>query len=533
MNQIRHGWASVAVVAVIALFAFSSTQSIQAQNTQEPPKQPADAQNQTVPQEPADVQQLKDRVKQLEQTVDELKKLIGTVEVAQKQQQQQQPQQPKQVLASDTSGGLRVIPSVFKTTPTGGSVVRTTGADMRPTTVSQDGDGDRSLEVYGFAMLDMGYQFKSNHPDWYDTIRPTKLPAFEGEFDPDGKFYSGVRQSRFGVKTSTPTRWGELKTIFEFELFGTGVDAGQTTFRLRHAYGELGQFGAGQYWTVFGDVDAFPNTFEYWGPNGLVWFRNVQIRWMPFRGRNELTLALERPGASGDQGVFAGRIELAGIRPQFRLPDFTGNVRFNRDWGHFQASWLLGSIKWVDTDDTDDFDFSGSDVRAGLSLTGVFNFNENNVGRFQGTYGQGTQNYMNDAPLDVGAKFNDDAPIVNPLRPTAQRLPEGEVGILPITGRAIPMFAMSAFLDHRWNSKFTSAIGYSMLNMENTSAQAPGAFRRGQYAVMNLLWSPIENFVMGGEYQWGRRNNFHDTFSSDDHRIQFSFKYTFGRQFKW
>ena len=42
------------------------------------------------------------------------------------------------------------------------------------------------------------------------------------------------------MKTWTPTKVGELYTIFEFELFGTGVDAGQTTFRLRHAYGELG-----------------------------------------------------------------------------------------------------------------------------------------------------------------------------------------------------------------------------------------------------------------------------------------------------
>ena len=510
MNQIRHGWASMAMVAVVALFAFSS--AIQAQTTPEPPKQPSDAQ------EPVDVQQLKDRVKQLEQTVDELKKLIGTVETAQRQAQQQ----PQQVLASDTSGGVRTIPAVLKTGPL---------ADP-PAKVKQDGDGDRSIEIYGFAMLDTGYSFKTNHPDWFDTIRPTKLPSFEGEFAPEGKFYMGVRQSRFGVKTSTPTKWGELKTIFEFELFGTGVDAGQTTFRLRHAYGELGKFGAGQYWTAFGDVDAFPNTFEYWGPNGLVWFRNVQIRFMPFKGRNELTLALERPGASGDQGVFAGRIELAGIRPQFRVPDFTGNVRFNRDWGHIQASWILGSIKWVDTDDTDAFDFSGSDLRAGLSLTTVLNFNKDNIGRFQATYGQGTQNYMNDAPLDVGAKFNDDFLVVNPLRPTLQRTPEWEV-ILPIEGRAIPMFAMSSFLDHTWNKKFTSAFGYSMLNMENTSAQAPGAFRRGQYAIANLLWSPIENFVMGGEYQWGRRNNFHDSFSSDDHRIQFSFKYTFGKMFKW
>ena len=85
-------------------------------------------------------------------------------------------------------------------------------------------------------------------------------------------------------------------------MFGTGVDAGQTTFRLRHAYGELGQFGAGQYWTSSGHRRV-PESIEYWGPNGMVWFRNVQVRWMPIKGRNSVTIALERPGASGDQGV--------------------------------------------------------------------------------------------------------------------------------------------------------------------------------------------------------------------------------------
>ena len=33
---------------------------------------------------------------------------------------------------------------------------------------------------------------------------------------------------------------------FEFDLFGTGADAGQTTFRLRHAYASWGPFLAGQ-----------------------------------------------------------------------------------------------------------------------------------------------------------------------------------------------------------------------------------------------------------------------------------------------
>ena len=103
-----------------------------------------------------------------------------------------------------------------------------------------------SLEIYGFAMLDIGHDFKQIHPDWYDTLRLTRLPKVENEFGEDNNTFMGVRQSRLGVRSYTPTDLGPLKTIFEFELFGTGVDSGQTTFRLRHAWGELGPIGAGQ-----------------------------------------------------------------------------------------------------------------------------------------------------------------------------------------------------------------------------------------------------------------------------------------------
>ena len=38
---------------------------------------------------------------------------------------------------------------------------------------------------------------------------------------------------------------------------------------------------------------------------------------------------------------------------------------------------------------------------------------------------------------------------------------------------------------------------------------------------------PAKNVMVGGEYQWGRRENFSDGFSSDGSKIQFSFKYNF------
>ena len=178
-----------------------------------------------------------------------------------------------------------------------------------------------SMEIYGFAMLDMGHDFKRIDPNWFDTMRVTKLPSFDKQFGEDFNSFAGVRQSRLGVRASTPTGLGELKTTFEFELFGTGVDEGQTTFRLRHAYGEINGFGAGQTWSVFMDPDNFPNSLEYLGTD-----RHGHVPQRPgalghdVRRDTSVMLALERPGASGDQGIYADRIELDGIKAAIPAP---------------------------------------------------------------------------------------------------------------------------------------------------------------------------------------------------------------------
>ncbi len=180
-------------------------------------------------------------------------------------------------------------------------------------------DADKNwFKLYGHVMTDIGYNANQIQPDWYDVVRPTKLPTMKNEYGTDGNAYFGVRQTRFGVQSGTQTGLGELFTQFEWELFGTGSDAGQTTIRLRHAYGELGQFGVGQYWSPFMDIDVFPNSLEYWGPNGMVFFRNIQFRYMPIKGDTRLTFALERPGASADGGVYSEI--LAGTKYQRSIP---------------------------------------------------------------------------------------------------------------------------------------------------------------------------------------------------------------------
>ena len=375
---------------------------------------------------------------------------------------------------------------------------------MVPMLQAQDETMQKSMDLYGFIMMDSGYNMGQIHPDWYDVVRPTKLASYEDEFAPDGNFFFSVRQTRFGVKNYFDTPLGELFTQFEFEMFGTGVDAGQTTIRLRHAYGQLGKFGAGQYWSPFMDIDVFPNTVEYWGPNGMAFFRNVQFRYMPIQGDSRLTLALERPGASADAGEYADRVELQGVRPHFPYPDFSAEYRKAGNFGYIELAGIARYIGWEDTDPTGD-DFSNNVLGWGASLSTNLKLGSKVIFRGQGIYGEGIQNYMNDAPVDVAI--------------------DGEGA--DAEGVALGLVSFSAFFDINWSDKLSTAIGYSMLDIDNTSGQLPNAFSLGGYAAANLMYYPVKNVMMGVEYQYGSRENFDDGFDTSISKVQFSFKYNF------
>lgn len=430
-----------------------------------------------------DLQQMQKKLEQLEKEMAQLKQQMATA----------------QQLTKEAVPG----PSVPVTTETRDAEER--GEQTEPST---------SLDVYGFVQLDSGYNFGSINPDWFDVMRPTQLPAYSGEYGPNGSTFFGVRQTRFGVKSSTDTPYGDLKTIFEFELFGTGADAGQTTFRLRQAYGELGQFGAGQTWSPFMDIDVFPNSLEYWGPPGMVFYRNVQVRWMPVRGASNVVIALERPGGTADGGSYSERLDLANVSPQFKWPDLSGHARLAREWGYVQVGAIVRKLAWVQTAAAP-VNVSGAAVGWGVNVSSNLNFTKKDVGKFQVVYGDAIANYMNDATADVAVQNN----FSNPSK--------------PIQGAAVPVLGVVAFLDHTWSDRLSSSIGYSLVNMDNTNAELPSAFHQGQYALANLLYHPVKKITVGGEFQFGRRVNFTDGYNVNDYKIQFSMKYDWSKGFEF
>ena len=129
--------------------------------------------------------------------------------------------------------------------------------------------------------------------------------------------------------------------------------------------------------------------------------------------------------------------------------------------------------------------------------------------KLQGEYGEGFENYMADPSPDVALESN-----------------PGNT-VTPAKGKALPAWGFLSFVEVEWSQKLKSSLGYSMIDVENADLQSPDAFSKGQYALINLRYYPVENVTAGIEYQYGRRDNFRDGFFSTANKIQFSFKFNF------
>jgi hypothetical protein len=365
-------------------------------------------------------------------------------------------------------------------------------------------DGPR-LEVAGFAMLDAIHDFDRVDPDWKSSLRPSKIPVNcpgDAGCGNDGETILSVKQSRLGFRGYLPTSLGELRTIFEFELYGVGDDAGETTFRIRHAWGELGSLGAGQTWSLFMDPDVFPDTIEYWGPAGMVFIRNPQLRWTAYQDEAfKLALALEAPAAALDEGKIVQVDPNLSVNEWNKYPDVTAQARWMEDWGHFQAA---GMLRWPGFEDSTapGFEPDGREFGWGVNLSsGIRTVGQDKL-LLQFVIGEAISSYMNDGGVDLA--------------------PDNAL----TSAEPVPSLGWLVYYNRIWNEQWTSSIGYSQHKQEPQGGQLGTAFEIGEYLNANLLYHPVPDLLLGPELIWGRREN-RDGSDGEDTRVQFSVKYNF------
>jgi hypothetical protein len=337
---------------------------------------------------------------------------------------------------------------------------------------------DTSVTLGGYAKLDAVF---SNPSAGVGSTADLELEAGNIPVGPNAKdgerdqIKLGARQSRLFAGTSTPTSWGPLTTYVEGDFYGaagTESVSNSNGIRMRHAYGTLGGLLAGQTWTTFSDVAAYPETVDFGGPVGEIFARQAQVRWTQPFGGGQWSIALENP-------------ETVATLPngtQFRadddrLPDLAGIVHFNTKFGNYSLAGVARQLR-VDSPSAP----ASRDQKLGsaVGVNGVVPLFDTDDLRFSAYYGNGIGRYsigfFTDALLDTSGHI-----------------------ILP------NQWLATAAYRHFWNPALRSTLALSELGSSNPAGTAGSVNRDAQSAHLNLIWSPVPQTNLGVEYIYARR----------------------------
>ena len=358
------------------------------------------------------------------------------------------------------------------------------------------------LEVSGKVQLDFIYDFNRVDPTWKSTLRPSTIPVNcpgDAGCGKDGETIFSVRQTSVAFKGFVPTEIGQLKTELSLDLFNVG--GANTGFRLLNAWGEIGRWGAGQTYTLFMNIDTFPNTIDYWGPSGMSFIRNPQLRYTaPLGEGSNLAFSLESPNAAIDSGKASAVASNLGLQGRTQLPDVIAKYSMDRKWGHGELAGMMRSVGW-ESAATPDNEPSGSKTGWGFNFSGWFNVGDKDRVTGSLIYGEGIASYMNDGGVDLapGAAFQ---------------------------AELVKTVGWFAYYDHYWSERFSSSVGASQHRQTNTAGQLDSAFKTGTYSSANLLYKPARNVMVGVEMLYGKLE-LKDGSDNDDLRVQTTAQFKF------
>jgi hypothetical protein len=312
----------------------------------------------------------------------------------------------------------------------------------------------------------------------------------------------GARESRLFVKTNTPTSMGDLNTHVEFDFYGADGNESVSNshgFRLRHAYGTLGNFLAGQTWTNFMNPAALPETVDFGGPVGQIFDRQAQIRWtqsfgaLASGGGGQWSVGLENPETVVQiPGGASFRAD------DDRFPDVTGQLTFNTPRAKISVHGLLRQIR-VDSAIAPaavDQKFGGA-----LSIAGILATIGKDDFRFTATAGNAIGRYADGF------------------------FPDGVLGT-DARIRLARQWAWFGAYRHYWSDRLRSSLVLSSAG-ESNPAGSPGNTNRSTHSAhINLIWSPVAGSDLGLEYIYADRET-EDGLNGRLKRLQASAKYAF------
>jgi len=307
-----------------------------------------------------------------------------------------------------------------------------------------------------------------------------------------GRYGITIGQSRLFFKLIGNTDMGRLVAYLEMEFEGAN-----NAPILQQAFMKFKGFTIGKTWSTFCDLAAGPATVDEEGPSSEVAIRQAQIRYTyAFNDQLQASLALEHAEPSYTTTTNTEFINQ-------RIPDIPLAVKYAfKNGSHVQASAILRNMYYKNTSADKNKVVTGW----GAALSGIWQFCKSSSLSFQGVYGKGISNYIQ----DLSGNGLDLVPAKN----TTDKL------------KAFNAWGGYVGIAHNWSETLSSNIMYSYARVLDQLGQSNTSYKYAQYAAANLFWNFSEYGTCAIEYVFGRRNDFNKDYGNAS-RINTMIQYRF------
>jgi len=306
-----------------------------------------------------------------------------------------------------------------------------------------------------------------------------------------------AKETRFWLKSFTPTAHGDITTHFEidFLLGQQGDERVGNSFspRVRHASLSWDRWIVGQTWTNFLNTTTLPDYLDFIGPVGATFARQAQIRYTAPTANGNWSFSLENPETTLTPFGGGPRIDA----DDSTFPDIVVRRDWTGGWGNLSMAGMIRELK------IDEMGLDDAELGAAISVAGKFTLSDGDDFRWQLNYGNALGRYLGLNSFNVGA--------------------------LDATNKIVltEQYGVFAVYRHIWNDRFHSSFGASFSSADNDTAISGFAVPQNyRSAHADIIWSPINRMSLGAEYVWGRRQDE----SGDDgtlNRLQFSARYLY------
>ncbi len=453
----------------------------------------ANAQSSETAELKAQLEQVRAQMQAQQQVMQKMQQRLEELETKEQQQAAAKPA-PATPIVSSASAPSPATPPPYRPPSAMAGV-----AEPLPEGYVRLGDTGNLLKLDLVAQLDA--MADSTYMGAPDLFVPSSIPVRGQPFYDSGRRSTmSAKQSIFRMDFRRETDYGTLKVVYKNNFFGSGT--GDMPYNLQAFYGELDNnrytLLAGYNISAFTDIDVFPNTLDYEGPNSFTFKYGPQIRFSPvlFRsGESTLTLpmSLEKPNADI---TIPGELN---FQTYSRRPDITLGLRWEApDW-HLQWANLFRDLR-VESPNARTRSTSGYATQ----LTGTTKLFEHDSIQGWASYGKGYANFLQDiSGLGLDAAFNTSGDL-----------------------RAIRARGFGAGYTHAWREDLTSSAAYGYLRISPQSnllidSTQPKSTKFGS---VNLAWQFSDRAMFGVEYLWGQNIDLTDA-RAQGQRIQTTFRY--------